>query len=323
MAVILLSNHYSETPLSIIQSVVPKGFTLITLEKPTKKELISKVSLADYVLASGRLQIDREVIEAAQKLKMVQRTGVGTDTLDMTTLNSKGIPVYINFGINSDSVAEHTILLMLALLRRITSLDNEVKKGVWIKQANGLRNFDLKNKIVGIVGLGSIGQKVNRLLKAFGAHVYYFDPYRLSKNDEEEHQIEYRPLNEILAISDIVSLHCSLTSSTRNLIGIKELASMKKGAILVNTARGGLINEDALVDALNSNHLGGAALDVFNSEPILQDSNLLNCKNLVLTPHIGGVTFDSFKAMMIGAISNIELFEKGALDTISNKRFRG
>lgn len=322
MPVILLTNHYSETPRSIVEKELPPGFTLLTLDKADKKELVAKAGQADYFLASGRVPIDKEVVAAASRLKMVQRTGVGTDTIDLKALDKQGIPAYVNYGVNAHSVAEHALLLILAVLRRLPQVDASVKRGEWRKQELGIGSQELHEKTVGLIGLGNIGKKVAGMLRAFGAKVLYFDLFKLSNTEETSLQVNYRPLPDLFKEADIISLHCALNEHTLGMIGDKEIAAMKPGAILVNTSRGPLVEEQALVKALQSGHLKGAGLDAFATEPPTKDSPLLTLSNVILTPHIGGVTFESFRRMMSEAMQNIRMFEAGNLETIESKRLR-
>src|SRR5690554_368753 len=168
MASILLTNHYTPSLLSIIEKEVPQGFSVISIEKPTKEEIIKKAIDADYFLVGGRIKIDRDVIESAPVLKMIQRTGVGMDAIDLEVLKEKEIPVYVNYGVNSRSVAEHTILLMLSVLRRLALVDSTLKSGIWKKHEMGIQNRELYGKTVGLIGLGHIGSYVAQMLMPFG-----------------------------------------------------------------------------------------------------------------------------------------------------------
>lgn len=322
MPVIVLSNHYSDGPFTIIQGVLPSGFELVNLQQASYEELLEKVTQADYILASGRVKIDRRIVEAAPKLKMIQRTGVGLDSIDLSVLKEKQIPLYVNQGINADSVAEHTVLLMLAALKRLTVVNAQMKEGIWIKQGNGIQNRELKGKCVGLVGMGHIGRKVARILSAFGANIVYTDVRRMPEEMENEYQIRYEQFNQLVSMSDIISLHCPLTEDSRNLFDEKVFKMMKPGSIIVNTARGGLIEEAALVNALANNEIGGAGLDVFSQEPVPSHSKLLGLENVVLTPHIGGVTYDSFRMMMQEAMNNIFMFENGRFSQIEGKKYK-
>ena len=319
MPVILLTNKYSDKVLTVVSKELPKGFDFISLQNATKEELIEKAAVADYFLASGRISIDKEVIESAKKLKMIQRTGVGTDTIDLKTLKEKGIPVYVNSGINSVSVAEHTIMLILSVLRRLTCIDAGVKAGKWEKNDVGIGCQSLSGKMVGIIGMGNIGKAVARILLPFGVNIVYYSRSKLSQLEEKKMNIHYCGFTDLLKKIDILSLHCPLTSQTRGIIGRAEISSMKQGAIIINTARGPLIDEVALVDALVSGHIGGAGLDVFSVEPPNKNNPLFNLNNVILTPHVGGLTLEIFSKMIRDAFENIRLFENGKFRLIENK----
>jgi phosphoglycerate dehydrogenase-like enzyme len=320
MPVILLTNKYSDKVLKVVQKELPEGFDFISLEKADKEELLKKAANADYFLASGRLSIDREVIETAIKLKMIQRTGVGTDTIDLQTLKEKRIPVYVNSGINSISVAEHTILLMLSVLRCLPQIDAGVKAGKWEKNDMGIECNNLSGKTVGIIGVGNIGKTVVKMLQPFGVNIIYYDLIRLSEFEEKELNLQYSNFSDLLSQVEILSLHCLLTPQTKALIGASQIASMKQNAIIINTARGALIDEGALVNALKSGHIKGAGLDVFSCEPPNEDNPLFNFNNVILTPHVGGLTLETFSKMMRDAFQNIKYFEDGRFDLIENKK---
>jgi D-3-phosphoglycerate dehydrogenase / 2-oxoglutarate reductase len=322
MPTILHTNYYTKEPLNILKKALPPGFELITLNEVSKEELIKKVPKADYILASGKLVIDKDVLQVASKLKMVQRTGVGTNTLDLGVIQEKGIPIYVNRGVNSRSVAEHTIMLMLSVLRRLPVVDISVKSGKWQKQELGVQCNELFGKTVGLIGLGNIGLDVVKMLQVFGVKVNYSKPSRLDESEERKLQLTYCNLADLLKQVDILSLHCPLKLETKELIGKKELSMMKKGSIIINTARGKLIDEEALIKALQTGHLKGVGLDVFENEPLHENSPLLSLNNVVLTPHIGGVTIEAFQRMMHEAMLNIKLFEEGKMEQLESKKLK-
>lgn len=321
MPKILHTARYTGTPWEILKSVVPDGFTVETLEEPTYECLLRQCVDADYLLVSGRLPIDEGVLSAAKQLKMIQRTGVGTEMLDMEAIKRHGIPVYVNRGVNARSVAEHTLTLMLCCLKNIPQIDKQVKNGVWKKQQTGVSCNELYGKTVGLVGMGAIGKQVATYLKAFGAKVLYTDLYRLPEEQEEELSLIYVPIFEgLLPQVDILSFHCPLTPENKEILNAETITKMKDRAIVVNTARGKLIDEQALYDALKSGKLRMAALDVHYEEPIRQDSKLKTLDNVILTPHIGGLSYETFLEMMKGAMDNIIFFENNDLERINNKK---
>lgn len=317
MKTILLTNKYPEGPYKIISSCVPNGFQLLMLDEVSQEDLVRKAPFADYILASGRLKIDRDVISAATKLKMVQRTGVGLDALDLDLLSANGIPLYVNNGVNANSVAEHTLLLILACLRRLPEVVGNTKSGKWIKQAQGVKTYELRGKTVGIIGMGNIGQSVARLLNAFGAHVICHTYPELTIEQEKSMNVKQMPQSDVVANADIISLHCPLTPDTRGFICRETIAKMKKNVIIINTARGPLVNESDLLDSLNNGAVAFAGLDVFSTEPPT-NWTLIQHPHVVATPHIGGVTFDSFYDMMRGAMDNMNHFERGEMSIIED-----
>lgn len=319
---ILLTNYYTPPLLSIIKAVLPLGFDLIPLDEPTREDILRKASDADYFLVGGRLAVDQDVIDAAPKLKMIQRTGVGLDSLDFSAIKKRNIPLYVNPGINARSVAEHTLMLILAVIRRLQVVDSTMKAGKWIKHEQGIQNNQLFGKTVGIIGLGSIGLHVAQMLQPFGVNVIYTKRSRLPITDETTLNVSFRRFPDLLKESDIITLHCPLTEETKKLIGWDELSKMRKGAIVINTSRGKLIHEEALIHFLKSGHLKGAGLDVYEQEPIKTDNKLLKLDNVILTPHISGITYESFISMMRESFQNIEHFESGNQKLIEDKKWR-
>src|SRR5690554_6141230 len=186
MSSILLTNFYSSDLLSIIKQAAPDGFNVISLDEPTQENVIDKIPDADYLLVGGRIKIDNKVINAATKLKMIQRTGVGLDSIDFDAVNIKNIPVYVNPGVNARSVAEHSVMLMLSVLRNITKVNSIIKSGIWKKHELGIQNNELFGKTVGLIGLGNIGVHVAKMLQPFGVKVIYNKRARLNEEIERD-----------------------------------------------------------------------------------------------------------------------------------------
>ena len=323
MRKILHTASYSGIPWDILCSVVPKGFVVETLKSPNRECLLNQAVDADYLLVSGRLAIDEEVLVAAPHLKMIQRTGVGTEMLDLDAIRRHGIPVYVNAGVNAQSVAEHTLTLMLACLKQLPRINRRTHDGVWEKQASGLQTRELGGKTVGLVGMGNIGRIVSRMVDAFGANVCYTDIIRQPEIFEKDLRLTYFPsFEEMLPNVDILSFHCPLTSDNVEMLNTATLSMMKPGAVVINTARGKLINPDDLYDALLSGRVFSAGLDTHFEEPIKDDNRLLELENVIMTPHIGGLSYEAFHSMMQGAMDNIVAFEDGLLDQIEGKRLK-
>ena len=321
MKTILLINKYTGTPLEIVKSVVPEGFQIRFLPSQTQEALIEAVSDVDYILAGGRLKISKEVLERAEKLQMIQRSGVGLDALDLEAIKEKNIPLYVNQGVNAESVAEHALLFMLACLRKLPTINRNTKNGVWKKQEQGVQTAELKGKTIGIVGMGNIAKTLVGLLKPFKVKILYYNLVQMDENFESENSMTFVGMDELLRNSDIVTIHCALTPETRNLINTESLCLMKDGAILINTARGEIVDPVAVAEALRNGKLSYAALDVHAWEPIPEDYPLKDIDNVILTPHIAGVTADSFRAMMHDAFRNIAAFDKGETEDIAQYRY--
>lgn len=311
MKQVLFTNHYKGAPLSLIRSIVPAGLQPIFLDKPGREEIIRKAKDADYILAGGREKIDAEVLEAAPKLKMIHRSGVGLDSLDLQAIAAKNIHLFVNSGINAQSVAEHSMLLILGVLRNIAEINNRTKDGDWVKHEIGIHCHNLRGKKVGFIGFGKIAIQLAAMLAGFGVNLYYNKPNRLDETAETKFGVKWLSLDELFATSDILTLQCALNHETAEIINRKSLRHIKKGAVIINTARGGLIDEVALVEALNEGHISGVGLDVFAKEPIAVDHPFLTMKNVLITPHIGSITEETFTEMIGSALTNILYYEQG------------
>jgi len=318
---VLLTNKYTERPLKILQSQIPEGFTIRFLTEQTEQCLIEEIKEADYILAGGRLKISSEALDNARKLKMIQRSGVGLDAIDLDALKEKNIPLYVNQGVNSQSVAEHTLLLILSCLRRLTEINNNTHNGIWKKQEQGVCTHELRGKTVGIIGMGNIAQCLVKLLSGFDVKILYDNIIKMPDDFEKAYNMHFVDKSELFAISDIISVNCALTDETKNLINKETVSQMKDGVILVNTARGPIADAKAVSEGLLSGKIAFAGLDVHECEPVPEDYPLKNIPNVILTPHIGGVTYESFRNMMHDAMRNIELFDKGKLDEIKQYRY--
>ena len=321
MPKILHTARYTGTPWEILKSVVPEGFTVKTLDELSYECLIKEAVDADYLLVSGRLPIDEGILSSAKHLKMIQRTGVGTEMLDVEAIKVHGIPVYVNAGVNAQSVAEHTLTLILACLKRLPQINRQTHQGVWKKQQVGVTTHELKGKTVGLVGMGNIGRLVASMLQPFGAKVIYTDVVRQKDEVEASLGLIYcESFGAMLPQCDILSFHCPLTKDNTEMLNRETLAKMKQGAIVVNTARGKLVNPEDLYDALQTGRLSSAALDTHYEEPLKEGYKLAELDNVILTPHIGGLSYEAFHQMMAEAVENIVAFEGGELEKIRNKQ---
>lgn len=319
MRSVLLTNYYSSELLSIIKDIAPKQFEIIALETPTQEDVIKKIPNADYLLVGGRIKIDQTVLGAASRLKMIQRTGVGLDSIDLDFAKNSNIPIYVNPGINSRSVAEHSMMLLLAVLRNVSNIDTIIKSGIWKKHELGIHNHELYGKTVGLIGLGNIGMHMAKMLQPFGVNIIYTKRERLDEHTENALNLQYVSLKELLTQADIISIHCPHTKETDSLLSWDEFSAMKRGVILINTSRGKIINEEAMIHNLKSGHVKAAGLDVFAKEPIPKESELLKLENVIVTPHVSGITHQSFTSMMQEAFKNIKLYDMGKYDLIKEK----
>lgn len=252
--------------------------------------LIGYLEGIDGVLASVE-PYTRKVLEAA-RLRAIARVGVGYDAIDVAAATEQHVAVTITPGTNEHSVAEQALALVFAVFRDVAARDEEIRRGVWRRKP--VRR--LAGNTLGIVGMGRIGKALVPRALGLGLKVVAYDPLP-DRAFAEQHGVELMTLDELLSRSDIVSLHMPCTPETTNLINRDTLARMKPGAVLVNTARGGLVDEEALAEALGSGRLFGAGLDVFKIEPLPTDSPLAALKNVVLAPHMGGLDQDSLDAM--------------------------
>lgn len=270
-----------------------------------RKVLLKEVKQCDALLCLLTEKIDAEVLSANPNLKVVSNYAVGYDNIDVKTATAKGIPVCNTPGVLENAVAEHTFALMMALSKRLVEADSYVRTGKYKGwEPMLLLGTELEGKTIGIVGLGRIGAGVaERARKGMGANVLYHDIKR-NKEFEKKYQAKYVSMPELLKKSDFVSLHVPLLPSTRHLIGKEELALMKKTAYLINTSRGPVVDEKALVKALQKKQIAGAGLDVYENEPKLT-LGLTKLTNVVLTPHTASATVEARTAMSELAAQNV------------------
>ncbi|PJN01675.1 phosphoglycerate dehydrogenase [Streptomyces sp. CB01201] len=257
-------------------------------ERERRGRTLSDVVGSVDAIVAGTEHIGREVFEAAPRLRVIGRTGVGHDNVDVVAATAHGVAVCPTPGVNRQSVAEHTMGLLLGLARGIPQNVASVRAGRW-EQPSGR---ELAGATLGVVGLGAIGRLVAGLAQAFGMRVVAHDP-AIDRAYAAEHDIGVRELPRLLNESDFVSLHLFLSPGTRHLLDANAFALMKPGAFVINTARGGIVDEDALADALASGRLGGAAMDTVGTEPLPPDSPLRSFDNVLVTAHIGAATEES------------------------------
>src|ERR1700756_1528410 len=255
----------------------------------TKENLNAEIADAEALIVRSATKVTPELMEKAPRLRVVGRAGVGVDNIDLEEATRRGVLVMSTPGGNAVSVAEHTFALLLALARQVPRLDKALHEGRWEKSSAA--GTEVRGKTLGLIGLGRIGSEVAVRAEAFDMHVLGYDPY-ISEAAAREVQVELVPLERLLAESDFVSLHTALSPATQNLINANTLAQMKTGARLINAARGELVDEAALAEALKRGKLGGAALDVFVEEPP-KNSPLTALPNVIGTPHVAGSTTEA------------------------------
>ena len=291
------------------EGMVPAGFDFIPA-KGDSPEYNAAIAEAQYLVGFVSGLIQEPLFKAASKLKLIQLLSAGYDDADINAARQAGVPVSNNGGANSVAVSEHAVLLMLAVSRDLIHQHQNVAAGRW-RGNQTPRLFELHTKTVGIVGLGSIGKKVARLVQAFGVNVIYYDITRLTADQEDSLGVRFRLLDELLAEADIVTLHTPLNASTHHMIGTRQFETMKDSSILINTSRGPVVDEVALHDALASKAISAAGLDVFDEEPPAVDNPLFTLDNVILTAHMAGPTFESHTARLRNGFDNVQRVERG------------
>src|SRR3954454_4296437 len=250
---------------NIAREMAPSGFDSVVIHNDA--EVVSSLPGIEYMVCYPHIPMSDAFYKAAPKLKLVQLLSAGYDNVDLEAARRANVPLSNNGGANAISVSEHALMLMLTVYRKVVWQHGSVSGGRWRGNGPAPRMYELHDKTLGIIGLGTIGKKVARLGRAFGMRVQYFDIARLSEDEADALGVRFRLLGELLRTSDVVSLHVPLNDSTRHMIGAGELALMKPSAIIVNTSRGPVIDEKALHATLSAGKIFGAGLDVFDQEP--------------------------------------------------------
>jgi len=294
----------------IATRVAPGGFE-IKVVRNDRAEIEAAAGGAEYIVCFPGVPSSDAFFRSAPKLKLYQLLSAGYDEVDLEAARRAKVPVCNNGGANAISVAEHAMMLMLGVSRRVTWQHANVSGGRWRGNGPAPRMYEIFDKTLGIVGLGTIGKKVARLGKAFGMRVQYYDIARLPEHDEDALGIRFRLLREVLATSDVVTLHVPLNDSTRHMIGESELRQMKPEAVLINTSRGPVVDEAALTRVLSDGHLFGAGLDVFDQEPTPPGNPLLKLPNVLLTAHFAGPTWDNYVTRFRNAFDNVQRVHRG------------
>lgn len=292
------------------KAMAPSGFELV-VSRADRAAIEPFLGSVEYVVCYPNLKTDDAFFKAAPKLKLYQLLSAGYDDVDIEAARRAKVPVCNNGGANAISVSEHAIMLMLAVSRRVIWQHGNVSAGRWRGNGPAPMMYEIFDKTLGIVGLGTIGKKVARIARAFGMRVQYYDIARLPEHEEDALGVRFRLLRELLASSDFVTMHVPLNDSTRHMIGTNELALMKPTSVIVNTSRGPVIDEVALTKTLADNKIFGAGLDVFDQEPPPPDNPLFKLDNVLLTSHFAGPTWDNHTARFRNAFDNVQRVARG------------
>ena len=309
---IVVAEKISASAIDILRE--EKRWNIVTPDQLDGR-LATEIADADGLIVRSAVQADAALLEHAQKLRVIGRAGVGVDNVDLEAATRLGIAVMNTPGANAVAVAEHTMTMALAMARHLCRADALMHAGKWEKKS--LQGTELRGKTLGIVGLGRIGMEVSRRARAFGMKLVAHDPF-VSPDMAREAEIELTTLEKVLAAADYLTLHLALTPQSAGMINSETLRQMKKGARLINCARGELVEEAAVAAALSQGHLAGAALDVFAEEPP-RNSPLLTAPNVILTPHIGGSTHEAQEAVGVQiAVQVREFLRRGVMQNAVN-----
>jgi len=307
---ILFAPKQVDAVMDIARSLTPQGFELVVAE-PGTPEFYEAAGTAEFYLGLAR-QMGGEFFRSAPKLRLVQLISAGYDHVDVESARKAKVPVANNGGANAIAVAEHTIMLMLAVQKRLVRFHNDVVAGKWrAGNPNESLIYELAGKTLGIVGLGTIGKKVARRAVGFDMDIQYYDIVRLTEDQEDALGVKFTLFPELLQTSDVVSLHVPLNDATRKMMGAREFAMMQKDAIFINTCRGPVVDEEALRHALLSKQISAAGLDVMVEEPPLINHPLFGLENVTFTPHSAGPTWENWTKAFRNAFDNVQRVARG------------
>lgn len=280
------------------------NFKILYVPAYSSSELLENIAKKEQIdaLLVRMGEITRDVLTASPKLKVVAKHGTGVNNIDINAATELNIPVFIALNGNYQSVAEHTVALIYGLTKEVVRLDRRLREGNWDKP--GYKGVELNRKSLGLIGLGRIARRVIELVRPLNMDIIGYDPY-VSKDEFPRGVKVAKNLDEVLSLSDYISIHCPLTKETRNLIAGEEFKKMKNEAFIINSARGGIINEISLIKALKQGWIAGAGLDTFSMEPPQKDNPLWGMSNVIVTPHIGGVTVESFNRMGVESVQHV------------------
>ena len=296
--------------LEVLRELTPPGLDVIVVER-RGDNFLEVIRDTEYLVGYADKDMNDAFYAKASSLQLVQLISAGYDKVDIEAARRAGVAVCNNGGANSGPVAEHALMFMLTLARQLLRQHEEVATGRWRRSAIAKEAFTLEGRTLGIVGLGTIGRKTARFGRAFGMNVQYYDVVRLTEDAEAELGARFRLLDEVLSTSDFVSAHVPLTPRTYRMFGKDQFARMKRSAFFINTARGEIVDESALVEALTNGTIAGAGLDVFEQEPPAADNPLLKQRNVVLSAHLAGPIWDTQYQKFRNAFDNIQRVARG------------
>lgn len=298
---VTLAGKYPPGTSELLSALLPKDFAIDFAE--TQEALDAHTKLQYLILRT--LKANQQLIQNNPGLELIHRWGVGYDSVDVQAATKNGVKVVIATGINTNAVAELALTFMLSIYRHIVPLHSKTASGEWDRTTYTTNSFTIRNKVVGLIGCGNIGRSIAQKVTALGASVQYYDVHRMSVEQETALGVKFSDFETVLQTSDIISLHLPLTEATKNIIDAKQLTMMKPNAILINTARGGLINEAALCEALRNKAILGCALDTYSVEPYDGSGQFGQLDNVILTPHVGGIVDDLTHEMVKKISENI------------------
>ncbi|WP_152043239.1 hydroxyacid dehydrogenase [Salinigranum salinum] len=303
---VLIAGDIAEDEFEMIDDIA--RFTE-TSHYRSRDELLSDISRFDAIIVRS-YDIDSELLQNATKLKVISKRGVGVDSIDVETATEMGVVVCNTPGANAQAVAEHTIGLLLAVRKKLLVADRDVRDGMW--QREKYVGHELSGDVLGIFGFGNIGEIVARIAKSIGMDAVVYDPY-VTRSELPSHVRKTSTLGDLFSRSDVVSIHAPLTDETRNIIGEAEFETFSRSGILLNTARAEIVNEKALLNALQSSKIAGAGLDVLHDEPPAEASTIYDLDNVVLSPHIAGTTIEANKEKSRRAAEHVRMVHDGEL----------
>jgi phosphoglycerate dehydrogenase-like enzyme len=302
-------DHFHPQIKAAIATAVPSDWTLQFVEENSFAARSKLIRDADIVFVMAA-PMPKELLAEARRLRLIQKLGAGLDKIDLDFCRQHGIGVARLQAGNSVPVAEHTILLMLATYRQLPQIDRRTRAGTWNKEDARGTHRSLQHKTIGLVGFGAIGKEVAKRLRGFNVEILYYDPVRAKPEVEQALGVSYADLDALLQRANIVSLHLPLLPQTKGIIDARRIATMKKDAVLINCARGGLVDETALAEALKTGRLAGAGIDAFSQEPPVGNP-LLALDNTVITPHLAGATLDNFASVIARSVENTKAVLRG------------